>query len=200
MRGPEPELLAREGAQIGRDYATRRRETPSHRFQWPRRDGQSLYEVVRAALAIMTQGRCSYCDGHPIDATGAETVDHFQPKSYPEFYELVCTWSNLFLTCTACNHAKREQWDAALLRPDDPEFAFERYFEYRFDSGELRAAPTASPADRQRAERTIEVFDLNRAGTCESRKRMVREMRRPNDPISLDDCAYRYLWPLCRPS
>jgi hypothetical protein len=34
----------------------------------------------------MTAEHCSYCDGHPLNATGIETVDHFRPKSRPEFY------------------------------------------------------------------------------------------------------------------
>lgn len=164
IRGPEPAALAREGAQIGRDYAVRRREAPGHRFHWPHRDGRSLLEVVREALAVMTAGHCSYCDGHPLGATGVETVDHFRPKGHPAFYELVCTWTNLFLVCTACNHAKREQWDDALLRPDDPDFHFERYFEYRFDSGKLEPATAASPEEQRRALRTIEIFGLNRVG------------------------------------
>jgi uncharacterized protein (TIGR02646 family) len=193
-RGPAPEVLAREGAQIGRDYAARRRENPRFRFQWSR----SVLDAVREALAVMTAGHCSYCDGHPLDATGVETVDHFCPKGRPEFHELVCTWTNLFLTCTACNQAKREQWDEALLRPDDVDFRFERYFEVRFDSGKLEPAAAASAAEQQRARRTIEILDLNRPGLCTSRLRIVREMQRSNVLDEPDSWAYRYLLPLCR--
>lgn len=198
-RGPAPEVIERDGAKIGREFATRRRDDPGFRFEWPQRNGQSLLHVVRDALAAMTARHCSHCDGHPLGATGLETVDHFRPKSRPEFHELVCTWSNLFLTCTACNHAKREQWDEALLRPDDPDFRFERYFEIRFDSGMLEPAAAASVADQHRALRTIEILDLNRADVCRSRLRIVREMRRSDaadEPI--DSWAYRYLLPLCR--
>jgi uncharacterized protein (TIGR02646 family) len=198
LRGAEPELLAREGAQIGRDYAEKRRGTPGFRFQWPRRGGQSVLDVVRAALTAMTAGHCSYCDGHPIDATGTETVDHFRPKGHPEFYELVCAWTNLFLTCSACNHAKGEQWDEALLRPDDLVFSFERYFEYRFDSGELHPAAAATSDEQVRARRTIEILDLNRNGACMSRKRLVNSIIHATAPHGLEDGAYRYLIPLCR--
>ena len=116
-RGPEPEVLAREGAQIGRDYAARRREAPGYGFQWPRREGRSLLEVVREALAIMTAG----------------------------------------------------------LEPD----------------------AAASSEEQRRALRTIEIFDLNRAGACANRKRAVHLMKRAD--VALDDHAYRYLLPLCRP-
>lgn len=195
--GPEPEVLAREGAQLGRDYAERRRTEAGYSFRWPQRGGRSMLEVVREALAAMTEGRCSYCDGHPIGALAKETVDHFRPKSRPEFYELVCAWTNLFLTCTACNHAKREQWDEALLRPDEPGFSFERYFEYRADSGRLEPATRASFDDQQRARRTIEIFDLNRPGTCKSRARAMHSIRRAS-VAELEDEGYRFLIPLCR--
>lgn len=184
----------REGARLGRDYAARRRENPHFRFQWSR----SVLDAVREALAVMTAGHCSYCDGHPLDATSVETVDHFRPKGRPEFHELVCTWTNLFLTCTACNHAKREQWDEALLRPDDVDFRFEGYFEVRFDSGILEPAAGADAVEQQRARRTIEILDLNRPGLCKNRLRSIREMRRGDAADEPDSWAYRYLLPLCR--
>jgi uncharacterized protein (TIGR02646 family) len=199
-RGPEPDVLAREGAQIGRDYASRRREEPDFRFQWPRRRGQSVYEIVRQALGVMTSEHCSYCDGHPLDATAVETIDHFRPKGRSEFYELVCTWTNLFLSCTACNQAKREQWDDALLRPDDPDFGFEHYFEYRFDTGELEPNPAATLDEQHCARRTIEILDLNRVGACRNRKRTVQWLRQLAITEELGDYAYRYLVPLCRGS
>lgn len=148
-RCDEPEILAREGAQLGRDYAERRRTVPGFRFQWPRRAG-------------------------------------------------VCTWTNLFFTCTACNHAKGEQWDEALLRPDDPGFSFERYFEYRFDSGQLHPARAATPDEQLRARTTIDILCLNRAGACTSRKRAVRYIMRATTQDDFADEAYRYLIPLCR--
>lgn len=189
-RGQEPEALAREGAMLGREYAARRRTDPAHRFQWRR----SLLQVVRDALGLMTADHCSYCDAHPIDATSEETIDHFQPKGREEFYELVYTWTNLFLACSACNNAKREQWNEALLRPDATDFRFERYFEYHHESGQLQPSTTASPTDRARAQRTIEIFDLNRRGACSNRRRTVEWIQR----ISPEVDGYRFLIPLCR--
>lgn len=108
-RGPAPELLARHGAEVGAEYARRRREDSKYRFQWPQRGGQKLYKVARAALAEMTAHRCSYCDGYPLGATGKDEIDHFCPKTCETFYELVCEWTNLFLICTSCNAAKRDE-------------------------------------------------------------------------------------------
>lgn len=196
-RGPEPGLLQQHGAQIGRDYAQRRRADPSYRYQWPQRDGQRLYDVAHTALRAMTDDRCSYCDGHPIDAVGEDQIDHFCPKGLPQFYELVCAWTNLFLTCSACNKAKRDNWDELLLRSDAEDYAFERYFEYRFDTGELHPNGAASDGDRARAAKTIGLLALNRPGACTMRKRTVRLIRHALSPDERSDVPYRFLLPLC---
>src|SRR5690349_9976779 len=87
-------------------------------------------------------------------------------------------WENLFLSCWACNAAKREQWDEALLRPDVSDFRFERYFEYRFDTGEIGPNQAAPEIDQSRARSTIAILDLNRSGACASRRRAVQLMQK----------------------
>ncbi len=196
-RGPAPDLLATHGPEVGATYASKRREKPRHRFQWPRRDGQSLYAVTRAALSEMTQQRCSYCDGFPLNATGKDEIDHFRPKTIEDFYELVCAWENLFLICSACNRAKRDQWDVALLRPDVVEYAFDRFFFFRFDTGELQPAPRLTADDRHRVIRTIAILDLNRDDACVARLKTIKEIQRRASDDELASVAYRFLIPLC---
>ena len=197
QRGQAPELLQKYGQAIGEEYAAKRRVNPAYRFQWPQREGQSLSVVTRAALAAMTDGRCAYCDGHPVDAMGESQIDHFRPKSREEFYELVCNWENLFLICFGCNKAKMGDWDEALLRPDEPEFTFSRYFSYRTDTGSLEPNAAATSADQHRATQTIKLLDLNRAGACTMRRNMVKLMLISSDE-ELADLGYRYLIPFCR--
>ncbi len=123
-------------------------------------------------------------------------IDHFRPKSRPEFYYLAYAWTNLFLTCTACNSAKREQWDEALLRPDEEDFAFERYF-YAEATGELIPRPGASTVDQHRARRTIAILGLNAGDKVLARRSAARAMRRAA-PGELDEFPYRFLLPLAR--
>lgn len=198
VRGIRPLLLRKYGKSIAREYMAKRIETPNLRFHWPHRENQSLLDVVRIQLSAMTDARCAYCDGYPIDATGEDQVDHFRPKTRREFYHLVCAWKNLFLTCSACNKAKGDKWDEALLRPDVHEFTFLRYFSYRTDNGKLEPNRAASTEDQARASRTIEILDLNRPGACVARQRTVRRIlaSRPDD--DLIDLDYRFLIPLCR--
>lgn len=196
QRGSAPELLERHGPAVAQDYVAKRRADPSYGFKWPTRGGQSLYAVTRAALDEMTDGRCAYCDGHPIAAMGEAQIDHFRPKSREEFCDLVCTWENLFLICVACNKSKMDQWDEALLRPDEPGFDFTRYFSYRTDTGSLEPNAAASAHEQHRARRTIEILDLNRAGACTFRRNTVRSMLNATAE-DLADLGYRYLIPLC---
>lgn len=200
FRGSAPELLDRYGYAIGQEYAAKRRANPSHTFQWPQREGQSVYTVAKTALEVMTQRRCAYCDGHPITAMGEDQIDHFRPKSREEFYELVCAWDNLFLICSACNKAKLNKWDNALLRPDEPGFSFSRFFTYRTDTGALEPNAAGSSEDRHRSQRTIEILDLNRIGACEGRRQMVRLILAAVSDEDLANVGCRYLIPLCRPA
>jgi uncharacterized protein (TIGR02646 family) len=199
LRGPAPVLLEQHGAQIGVEYAQRRRAEPSYRYQWPHRGGQRLYDVAHAALRAMTDERCSYCGLHPMNSVGEDQIDHFCPKGLPEFYELVCRWSNLFLTCTACNRAKLDAWHELLLRPDSEDYSFEHYFEYRFDTGELHPNAAASPFDQSRAAKTIEILDLNRSGACTLRKWTIRLVRHATTDEERADVPCRFLIPLCVP-
>lgn len=198
QRGDAPETLLRHGPEIARNYAEKRRSNSAHRFRWPHRDGQPLLTVVRAALSAMTDGHCAYCDGFPLNTTSEEQVDHFRPASREEFYQLVATWENLFLACHACNKKKLAHWDEALLRPDEPGFTFERFFQYEPETGKLIPAEGAPAEDQHRAETTIRIFRLNRGGIPEARKEMVRRIFDSDADDNLATIAYRYLIPLCR--
>lgn len=195
VRSASPPVIAAHGAEIGAAYAEAKRRNPRLAFSWPTIGGVSVAQEARATLAAMTDGRCSYCDGYPIDATGEAQIDHFRPKGRPEFYELVCEWTNLFLACSACNKAKGARWDECLLRPDEPGFTFERFFDFRFDSGEMHENPAASDVDRRRAARSIEVFNLNRPGACMRRLEVIKMIRASAVPH--DVLAHRFLLPLC---
>lgn len=198
-RGEAPALLTEHGQRIGVEYAARRQVDPAHSYRW-RTD---LYVAARSALGLMTQERCSYCDGYPLGDTGEEHIDHFKPKSRSEFYELVCVWDNLFFVCSACNKAKRDEWHEDLLRPDADGFAFERFFEYRDDTGEILPHPDGSPDDRRCAQRTIEILDLNRTGKRIRRKetaQLIRAALREGPAAAnalAQDIGHRFLIPFC---
>ncbi len=187
-RGEVPPKLAAQGPELCAAYQARRSTTPDHRFEW----SKSLRAELIAALLAMTQKRCSYCDGDLRLPTVLEEIDHFKPKTRAEFYALVCSWENLFITCPPCNRAKGSQWSDLLLKPDDLEYCFERYFSYSSDIGELSPSKSASPGDQERAKVTIKLLNLNREKLCTARTNALEELK-SLPPAEWKDLSYRYL-------
>lgn len=194
-RGPVPDVLRDHGVEWSVEFAERRRTDPSARFAWRTYQGTSVRDVVLGPLKAMTDGHCAYCDGYPLDVTGRPTIDHFRPKStHPE---LSYAWDNLFLACERCQEHKLDRFDDGLLRPDVPEYRFDRYFIYQEKSGDLRPHPGASAADQGCARITIDVFGLNAGGRPAARKRELRDFRVREGgggaSVAVADRAYRFL-------
>ncbi len=188
-RGPAPEPLVTHGARWTHELVRRREADPRCEFRWPTHHGRPLNQHLQEPLGAMTAGHCAYCDAFPLDASGFPTIDHFRPWS--RFPDLGCTWDNLFLACSRCQGEKRDRWADELLRPDDPDYGFERYFLYDHITGRVEVNPAASDADRARASRAIEVFGLNAGGRTTDRKRWARRWRRTDE--DLDDRPYRFV-------
>lgn len=182
-------MLTEHATAISTEYAARRAADPSHTFEWRR----TLRPAIRDALAEMTQERCAYCDGDLRHGTAEEHIDHFRPKSRPEFYALVCAWENLFLVCSPCNKAKGNSWHDLLLKPDELDFRFNRYFSYAYDTDRLEPNLASSAEDVARARRTIELLKLNAPKHCTSRKR-VRELFAKLAEEERQDLSYRFLF------
>ncbi|MGL4398356.1 MAG: hypothetical protein ACRCXD_00685 [Luteolibacter sp.] len=118
--------------------------------------------LLDEGLRDQTQEHCSYCDMTPICPPGTETIDHYRPKSGPAGrLDLAYDWANLFYCCNYCQGKKLDQFEDALLKPDEVGYEFETYFQWEVATGRLMPNEVASPDDRYRAERTIEIFKLN---------------------------------------
>ncbi len=118
-----------------------------------------------------------------------ETIDHFRPKS--SFPHRVYEWSNLFFCCDRCQAAKREDFSELLLKPDEAEYEFSRYFIVNYDSGEIQVNPLAATEEQAKATFTIELLNLNVNVICVSRQRELRHSKLEYD---INDCCYRYLF------
>lgn len=184
-RPPSPTCLEENGKRWTQEFVERRTEKPKFPFRW--RD-QACYKRIRDSLLEVTGRRCAYCDGS-LGLTSRETVDHFRPKSsYPQF---AYAWENLFPCCDLCQSKKGERFEEGLLKTDEPEYEFSRYFILNFDTGEIEPAPDATPEDQARAETTCKMLGLNSAERNQARLRALRNFER--DPsASLDGYSYRY--------
>jgi uncharacterized protein (TIGR02646 family) len=131
---------------------------------WPQWKTRKINHILFALLCHQTADHCSFCDGYPMtDSMTSETIEHFRPKSGPHASpDLRLAWDNLFACCSGCQNAKRDQWDEALLKPDEPGYSFERYFSCEFTTGKLVPKRRLRDEARTRVERTIQLYDLNR--------------------------------------
>jgi len=98
-----------------------------------------------------------------------DTIDHFLPKTH--FSCLAYMWRNLYLCCDGCQR-KGTRFNKRALRPDEVGYSFSRYFRYKLD-GRICVIAT-DETDRERAEITCEVLDLNDDELVKERRRAFR--------------------------
>jgi hypothetical protein len=173
-------------------YTANRLANPNFRFQWPTVNGQTLNQHLLATLRAQTANHCSYCDGFPL-GKGDESIDHFLPKMNPACYSFVCQWENLYLACSHCQKSKAEHIDPLVLRPDELEYAFERYFTYNYIDQKLETNPMSSPEDQQRSQTTNQFFDFNNTELITKRRHAFERYSRDPAPV-LDDYNFRFIF------
>ena len=190
-RPDAPSWLIKNWEKWGQKYQENRVRNPSHEFAWRSKDKITVNHHLIPLLRKMTEDHCSFCDASPMVARLKETIEHFKPKAlYPlNVYE----WENLFLCCYICQGAKREQFKITLLKPDEVDYEFNKYFIVNFETGTLSPNPVNSANDQQRAQDTIDLYNLNDPERlldriCEFRK--YTGIVNPN----LTDFSYRFMF------
>ena len=184
-RPAPPDCLSASWLGWTEDFVAARKLDSKHPFSWR---SQTCYQEIRRQLSIMTQAHCAFCDG-PIGVESRKTVDHFRPKStFPEF---VYEWNNLFPCCDMCQSNKLEEFDPALLKPDEREYAFDKYFVANFKTGEVEPSPHSDENARQQANVTIRIYGLNLPARKKARKREWESYLR-DSAATLDDYNYRF--------
>lgn len=135
-------------------------------------------------LREISDNHCAFCDGYPMQQM-VEHIEHFKPKSkYPE---LSHQWENLFIICEKCNITKSDDFDELLLKPDENDYSFSRYFTMNPD-GILEADITLNLFEKSRVDKTIELYGLNEHGRPEER---INELNNNN---SNKTGIYRFIY------
>ena len=193
-RPAEPQVLQEHSERFNAQWVSLREQNPSAQFQWYSHNKQDVRTMILPALRDMTAGHCSFCDSFPLDL-GDENVEHFRPKSDPQYASLAYTWTNLYLICTTCNSSfKLAEFDEKMIAPDEEGYAFHNYFFFDSSTGAMMPHPSASPEAQSRATTTIEGYGLDHAHRRKLRKLEARKWDRSQadaDPPNIDDYAYR---------
>lgn len=185
-----PDYLTECWEVLGLRYEAAKQKDPKYKFIW---FADFQYDQTRARLLAMTNNHCAFCDGGDLGAMSRETLEHFRPKSRPEFHRLAYQWENLYPCCDRCQSEKLEQYDDELLIADAEDYAFEDYFIADYLTGEILPNPLASAVNQYRADKTIKLYGLNvDVRTTIRKKELKRYLQRDSDTDILDDFSYRY--------
>lgn len=189
-RPPIPAILLKYGERWTRQWVELRAKNARASFHWYQSEGQTAREWLLPSLKEMTQAHCAFCDCFPLDDRSKEPIEHFKPKGDPRFYGQAYAWDNLYYCCDFCQGTKGERWDERLLRPDDAAYAFDRYFQFDYTTGDISPNCRASPEDQARAVATIELYGLNLPEKRRSRCLELRRWQRSSQQV-LNEWAYR---------
>lgn len=171
-----PDWLEAQWETWGQEYADKLVQEPRYRFSWKQYEGEKVNHRLMPLLREMTADHCAYCDWFPTDVGTDRTIDHFRPKAL--FPREVYYWPNLYLCCRMCQEKDDANYSEDLIRPDEIDYDFDRFFIYNYLSGKLDANPDAGERDRSRASLTIKHFKLNEGGRPAARKRELKRFRK----------------------
>lgn len=195
-RPPAPAVLSERAARWTAAFRARRADDVAATFYWPEVEGIAINQLVFPTLRRMTAGHCAYCDHFELGDGSRETIDHFCPKSL--FPDLAFEWGNLFPACDQCQQYKGEDFHDDLLRPDAPDYRFERYFLFNSRTGMIEVNPRASADDQRRAAHTIAALGFNRGRRPDARKRSFKLYFAPSrwrTGRRVDELPHRFLAP-----
>lgn len=194
-RPDPPDWLTAKYERWGFEYERKKTANPSYKFAW------RMYQRVRINVHLlpllieMTSDHCSFCDGYPMRSFGGNSIEHFKPKSNPMYYRLAYQWENLFLSCPVCQEKKHEDFDDALLKPDEIDYDFSRYFVIDLVTGIINPNPAATVEEKKRARTTIEMYGLNLFDRPETRKQFfVRSFSSQSAREDYSTYPYRFMF------
>lgn len=79
---------------------------------------KSSYRSYKPELRVDFRHECCYCRLREPEVGGPKVmqIDHYRPKSRPEFARLTNDYSNLYYCCPECNRKKSNYWPSYLQR------------------------------------------------------------------------------------
>ena len=192
-RPEAPQDFALHSTKWSQQWADLRAKNPAAAFNWYESGGRSARDMALPTLKQMTQDHCAFCDVFPFDDSSNEPVEHFKPKSLPEFYHEAYAWENLFYCCGFCQKSKKEQWNPRLLRPDAPDYDFQHYFRFTYSTGKIAPNPVLKMIDPDAwecARVTIDLYGLDKPVKRRRRMKALRDWTNLKNRV-IDHRPYR---------
>lgn len=180
-RNPEPHLLGKNKKKWTKHYVN------SRKFSWHNNQEELLELLKKQSLS-----HCAFCERAMSPAGDAdEEIEHFRPKS--TFLELAYEWTNLFPICPGCNKKKGDRFDELLLKPDSENFRFDDWFMFDPLTGKIEVKYSKCKAP-ERAEKTIELYGLNRQKLVNRRLNFFQHLLSKEKPVTeWNNKPFRYM-------
>jgi uncharacterized protein (TIGR02646 family) len=192
-RLPTPIVLVQNAEKWNRQWKSLKQQNPGAAFNWYSHGGTRVNLIICNELKKQTQDHCSYCDAFPLGQAD-ETIDHFKPKGNPQFLDLAYSWENLYWACADCQKAKGEKYSDSLLRPDDQNFQFSRFFLYNYLNHTIETNPLANDEEQEHANETLKLLDLNHKSRITARRHAWERWCSTANKHELDDFNYRFIF------
>lgn len=157
-------------------------------WDWYEIDGMPTNQCLLPLLCYDTKNHCSYCDKRPLRV---KEIDHFKPKV--EFPADAFAWENLFVVCKDCNYLKLSEFTDLILKPDEMEYEFEKYFYYDYITGKLEPKGEEGSIKYQRADITRIILKLNEFGLPEARK-LISDNRATFQDYNIEIIPFRFIF------
>ncbi len=157
-------------------------------WDWYDIQGIPTNQKLLPLLLSDTKNHCSYCDIRPIRV---EEIDHFKPKV--EHPNDAFSWENLFVVCKDCNFLKLNDFSDLILKPDEVEYEFDRYFFYNDFDGLLEPKGEENSDEYLRAQETISKLKLNEKGLPEARK-LISNNKAVFQNYNIEEVPYRFIF------
>lgn len=152
-RGQPPDCWTRQNVKKWTDQWLAKK-CEAKPWVWPQYKNKKLNKYVYQNMESWHYNKCAFCEIY----LGKFEIEHFRAKTTHPFAAFV--WRNLFLICPDCNKAKGTKNHEGSLKPDreDPQL----FLWVNPISLKIEPKPGITPDKKQRAEKTIELYDLNR--------------------------------------
>lgn len=157
----------------------------SDRWSWPQVNRQKINKHAQEIMAIWHHNKCAFCE---VPFHGQE-IEHYRSKTK---YPLAAyVWRNLFLICGECNQKKNDGDHLGCLKPDRDDPA--EYLWVNPISLKVAPKPGISGEKRERAEKTIMLYQLDRPELTKHYQQYLRlfeQTQTPLEPLANDSMPF----------